>query len=151
MVKGVFGWPAIHTRANQNEPTPKLDNIFIDCGATSKQEVEDLGIFVGCMITYPDTFFELNNRYFVCRALDNRIGGFMIAEVARLLQENKKKLPFGLYITNSVQEEVGLYGAEMIADTIKPNIAIVTDVTHDTTTPMIEKKKKVIRNAVMGL
>lgn len=63
----------------------------------------------------------------------------------------QKKLPFGLYITNSVQEEVGLYGAEMIADTIKPNIAIVTDVTHDTTTPMIEKKKKVTRNAVMGL
>ena len=66
----------------------------------------------------------------------------MIAEVARLLKENKKKLPFGLYITNSVQEEVGLYGADMIADTIKPNIAIITDVTHDTTTPMIEKKKE---------
>jgi putative aminopeptidase FrvX len=143
IVKGVFGWPAIHTRgANQDEPTPKIENIFIDCGATSKQEVEDLGIFVGCMITYPDEFFEMNDRYFVCRALDNRIGGFMIAEVARLLKENKKELPFGLYITNSVQEEVGLYGADMIADTIKPNIAIVTDVTHDTTTPMIEKKKE---------
>ena len=49
--------------------------------------------------------------------------------------DNEKKLPFGLYITNSVQEEVGLYGATMIAQTIKPNIAIVTDVTHDTTTP----------------
>jgi putative aminopeptidase FrvX len=108
--------------------------------------VEEMGIFVGCMITYPDEFFEMNDRYFVCRALDNRIGGFMIAEVARLLKENKKSIPFGLYITNSVQEEVGLYGADMIADTIKPNIAIVTDVTHDTTTPMIEKKKKVIRN-----
>lgn len=143
IVKGVFGWPAIHTRsANQNEPVPKIENIFIDCGATSKKEVQDLGIEVGCMITYPDEFFEMNNRYFVCRALDNRIGGFMIAEVARLLKENKKKLPFGLYITNSVQEEVGLYGADMIADTIKPNIAIVTDVTHDTTTPMIEKKKE---------
>ncbi|MPS72775.1 MAG: M42 family peptidase [Chryseobacterium sp.] len=143
IIKGVFGWPAIHTRStNQNEPTPKIDNIFIDCGATSKKEVEELGVFVGCMITYPDEFFELNDRYFVCRALDNRIGGFMIAEVARLLKENKKKLPFGLYITNSVQEEVGLYGADMIADTIKPNIAIVTDVTHDTTTPMIEKKKE---------
>ncbi len=66
----------------------------------------------------------------------------MIAEVARLLKENKNKLPFGLYITNSVQEEVGLYGAEMIANTIKPNIAIVTDVTHDTTTPFIDKKKR---------
>jgi putative aminopeptidase FrvX len=63
----------------------------------------------------------------------------MIAEVARLLQENKKKLPFGLYIVNSVQEEIGLRGAEMIADRIKPHVAIITDVTHDTTTPMINK------------
>jgi putative aminopeptidase FrvX len=82
----------------------------------------------------------LNNDKFVCRAIDNRMGGFMIAEVARLLHENKKKLPFGLYITNSVQEEIGLRGAEMITNTIKPNVAIVTDVCHDTTTPMIEKK-----------
>ncbi len=94
------------------------------------------------MITYPDEFFQLNDKYFVSRALDNRVGGFMIAEVARLLKENKKKIPFGLYITNSVQEEVGLYGANMIAETIKPNIAIITDVTHDTSTPMIEKKKE---------
>ncbi len=142
-IKGVFGWPAIHTRGlDSKEPIPKIENIFIDCGASSKKEVEDLGIYVGCMITYPDTFFELNQQYFIGRALDNRMGGFMIAEVARLLKENKKKLPFGLYITNSVQEEVGLYGATMIAETIKPNIAIVTDVTHDTTTPMIEKKKE---------
>lgn len=143
IVKGVFGWPAIHTRIGaKDELTPKIETIFIDCGATTKQEVLDMGIDVGCMITYPDEFFELNDRYFVCRALDNRIGGFMIAEVARLLKENSKKLPFGLYIINSVQEEVGLYGADMIADTIKPNIAIVTDVTHDTTTPMIDKKKE---------
>lgn len=66
----------------------------------------------------------------------------MIAEVARLLHENNKKLPFGLYVTNSVQEEIGLRGAEMITHTIKPNVAIVTDVTHDTTTPMIDKKKE---------
>ncbi len=143
IVKGVFGWPAIHTRgAGSDKPVPKIENIFIDCGATSKEEVEELGVHVGTMITYPDQFFELNDRYFVSRALDNRIGGFMIAEVARLLQEHGKELPFGLYITNSVQEEVGLYGADMIADTIKPNIAIVTDVTHDTSTPMIEKKKE---------
>ena len=143
VVKGVFGWPAIHTRGvNSDEPVPKLDNIFIDTGCSTKKEVEELGDFVGTMITYPDEFFQLNDKYFVSRALDNRVGGFMIAEVARLLKENKKKLPFGLYITNSVQEEVGLYGANMIADTIKPNIAIVTDVTHDTSTPMIEKKKE---------
>ena len=140
IVKGVFGWPAIHTRDKEKEQAPKLDNITIDVGCSSKEEVEALGVHVGCVITYPDEFFILNNDKFVSRALDNRIGGFMIAEVARLLKKNKKKLPFGLYITNSVQEEIGLRGAEMITQRIKPNVAIVTDVTHDTTTPMIEKK-----------
>ncbi len=139
IVKGVFGWPAIHTRSGEKEETPSLKNIFIDIGCTSKDEVEKKGIHVGCVVTFEDEFMQLNDRYYVGRALDNRAGGFMIAEVARLLKENKKKLPFGLYIVNSVQEEIGLRGAEMIAHKIKPNVAIVTDVTHDTTTPMINK------------
>lgn len=142
IIKGVFGWPAIHTRKAGKEEVPKLDNIFIDIGAKDKKEVAKMGVHVGCVITYPDTFQILNKNKFVCRAIDNRAGGFMIAEVARLLKENNIKLPFGLYITNSVQEEVGLRGAEMITQTIKPNIAIVTDVCHDTTTPMINQKEQ---------
>ena len=140
IVKGVFGWPAIHTRLRDKEEVPKLSNIFIDLGCENKEQVEALGVHVGCVITYPDEFMILNENKFVCRAIDNRMGGFMIAEVARLLKENNKKLPFGLYIVNSVQEEIGLRGAEMIAHRIKPNVAIVTDVCHDTTTPMIDKK-----------
>ena len=140
IVKGVFGWPAIHTRNRDKEEPATLKNIFIDCGCETKEEVEKLGVHVGCVITYPDEFMILNENKFVCRAIDNRMGGFMIAEVARLLKENKKKLPFGLYIVNSVQEEIGLRGAEMITQTIRPNVAIVTDVCHDTSTPMIEKK-----------
>ncbi|HBH23087.1 MAG TPA: peptidase M42 [Cytophagales bacterium] len=142
IVKGVFGWPAIHTRDRAKEEAPKLENICIDIGAKDKEEVEQMGVHVGCVITYPDEFHILNKNKFVCRALDNRMGGFMIAEVARLLHENGVKLPFGLYITNSVQEEIGLRGAEMITETIQPNVAIVTDVTHDTTTPMIDPKKQ---------
>ena len=142
VVKGVFGWPAIHTRNRAKEEPPKPDNICIDIGAKDKAEVEKMGVHVGCVITYPDEFHILNGDKFVCRALDNRMGGFMIAEVARLLKENNKELPFGLYITNSVQEEIGLRGAEMITQTIKPDVAIVTDVTHDTTTPMIDPKKQ---------
>ena len=140
IVQGVFGWPAIHTRKNGKEELPKLDNIFIDVGAKDKKEVVKMGIHVGCVITYPDTFKVLNKDKFLCRAIDNRAGGFMIAQVARLISENKIKLPFGLYITNSVQEEVGLRGAEMITQTLNPNLALVTDVCHDTTTPMINKK-----------
>ena len=142
VVKGVFGWPAIHTRDKSKEETPKIENICIDVGCSTKEEVEELGVHVGCVITYPDEFFILNKDKFVCRGLDNRMGGFMIAEVARMLKENKVNLPFGLYITNSVQEEIGLRGAEMISNTIQPNVAIVTDVCHDTTTPMIDKKKE---------
>ncbi len=140
IVKGVFGWPAIHTRNRDKEENPKISNIFIDLGCETKEQVEKLGVHVGCVITYPDEFEILNENKFVCRAIDNRMGGFMIAEVARLLHENKIKLPFGLYITNAVQEEVGLRGAEMITQTIKPNVAIITDVCHDSTTPMIDKK-----------
>lgn len=139
IVKAVFGWPAIHTRSGEKEEAPTLKNIFLDCGCTTAEEVEKLGIHVGCVITYDDEFMILNDRYYVGRALDNRAGGFIIAEVARMLKENKKNLPFGLYIVNSVQEEIGLRGAEMIANRIKPHVAIITDVTHDTQTPMINK------------
>ncbi len=142
LVKAVFGWPAIHTRlgnVDAKETQPKVDNLFLDCGARNKKEVEALGIHIGAVATYEDGYDELAHGYLIGRAFDNRIGGFMIAEVARLLKENKKKLPFGLYIVNAVQEEIGLRGAEMIARRIKPNVAIVTDVTHDSTTPMINK------------
>ena len=142
VVKGVFGWPAIHTRKSGKEEAPKLDNIFIDIGAKDKKEVEKMGVHVGCVITYPDTFQIINKNKFVCRAIDNRVGGFMIAEVGRLLHQNKIKLPYGLYITNAVQEEVGLHGAEMITQTINPDVAIVTDVCHDTSTPMINQKEQ---------
>lgn len=141
-VKAVFGWPAIHTRlgnTDQKETQPKVDNLFLDCGARTKKEAEELGIHVGAVVTYQEGFDELANGYYIGRAMDNRIGGFMIAEVARLLKENKKKLPYSLYIVNAVQEEIGLRGAEMVARRIKPDVAIITDVTHDTTTPMINK------------
>ncbi|MEO0341001.1 MAG: M42 family metallopeptidase [Bacteroidota bacterium] len=142
IVKGVFGWPAIHTRHGEDAKlAPKTTNIFVDVGAKDKAEVEAMGIHVGCLITFEDEFLILNDRFYVGRALDNRMGGFCIAEVARLIKENNIDLPFSLYIVNSVQEEIGLRGAEMIAQTIKPNVAIVTDVTHDTHTPLVSAQK----------
>lgn len=138
IVKGVFGYPAIHVREGDDKG-PNMKTIFLDLGCSSKEEVEKLGVHVGCVATFEDEFMVLNKKHFVGRALDNRIGGFMIAEVARLLKENKKKLPFGLYIVNAVQEEIGLKGAEMIAHRIKPDVAIVTDVCHDTQSPAYNK------------
>ena len=142
IVRGVFGWPAIHTRrGDEAKLQPQIHNIFIDVGADSKEEVLKMGIHVGSVITYPDELEVMNDRFYCGRALDNRMGGFCIAEVARLLRERSIELGYTLYIVNSVQEEVGLRGAQMIANTIRPNVAIVTDVTHDTTTPLLNKKK----------
>jgi putative aminopeptidase FrvX len=141
VVKGVFGWPAIHVRDAAREETPTLKNIFIDIGAESKKEVEAMGVHVGSVAVFEDELIELNKNYLTGRALDNRMGGYMIAEVARRLHEKKKKLPFGLYIVNAVQEEIGLRGAEMISRRLKPDLAICTDVTHDTQSPMYNKKE----------
>jgi tetrahedral aminopeptidase len=141
VVQGVFGWPAIHVRDAAREEAPTLKNIFIDIGAESKKEVEEMGVHVGSVAVFQDELMELNKNYLTGRALDNRMGGYMIAEVARRLHENKKKLPFCLYVVNAVQEEIGLRGAEMISRRLKPDLAICTDVTHDTQSPMYNKKE----------
>jgi putative aminopeptidase FrvX len=141
-VKGVFGWPAIHVRELAKDTAPKVSDLTIDVGAANKQEVHEMGIHVGTVVTFSDGLFEMNNRFYVGRALDNRMGGFMIAEVARRLKENNVKLPFTLYVVNAVQEEIGLRGAEMIVRRLKPDLAICTDVTHDTQSPMYKKKEQ---------
>jgi putative aminopeptidase FrvX len=142
IVKGVFGWPAIHVRDTSKDINPSLDNIFIDTGAASKKEVLEMGVHVGCVVVFEDGLTELNNKYLCGRALDNRIGGFMIAQVLRKLHTNKIELPFALYVVNAVQEEIGLRGAEMISRKINPHVAVITDVCHDTTAPLYEKKKQ---------
>ena len=140
LIPAIFGWPAIHVR-DKKSITPSISTVVLDCGCNSDKEVEKMGIHVGSIVTFKDDLFEMNNNFLVGRALDNRIGGFMIAQVAAKIKKNKIKLPFSLYIVNSVQEEVGLRGASMIANRIKPNLAIITDVTHDTQSPLYSKIK----------
>jgi putative aminopeptidase FrvX len=140
VVKGIFGWPATHVRKSLDKG-PSLETIFIEVGCSSKQEVLNLGIDIGCPVTFDDDLKILNGNIIVGPALDNKIGGFIIAEVARKIFENGKKLPFTLYIINSVQEETGKLGAVMMGNNLHPDVAIVTDVTHDTQSPMYDKKK----------
>jgi putative aminopeptidase FrvX len=138
-VKGVFGWPAVHVRLGK-DPEVKPENVCIDVGCANKEEVEKLGIHVGAVAVFEAGSEWLNDQFLIGRALDNRMGGFMIAEVARHIQEQKIDLPFTLYVVNSVQEEIGLRGAEMISRRLAPDVAIVTDVTHDTYSPLYNKK-----------
>lgn len=139
-VDGIFGHPAIHIKDRKSEAT--LETAFIDVGASSKEDVNKLGIKVGTVVTFQADFMKLGKDYYTGRALDNRIGGFMIAEVARKIKEDGIELPYKLYIVNSVQEEIGLRGAQMITQTIKPNVAIVTDVCHETSSPAYNASKE---------
>src|SRR5688572_11681524 len=86
-VRAVFGWPAIHTRigTDQKETQPRTDNLWLDCGARNRKEIEALGIHIGAVVTYQDGYDEMANGNLIGRAFDNRIGGCMIAEVVRLL------------------------------------------------------------------
>ncbi len=143
-IPAIFGWPAIHTRHSQKEKAkkPNIETIILDGGFSSKEEVLKKGINIGDIVTFDQELRQLNNKFWVGRALDNRIGGFAIAEVARKLHQKKIKLPYALYIVNAVQEEVGHNGARMIAQRIQPNLAIITDVCHCTHSPLYNKIKE---------
>ena len=141
-LKAVFGWPAIHVRKEREKAKMNAENVVLDGGFSSKKEANEAGVMVGSIVTFNQDLVALNDKFLSGRALDNRMGGVILAEVARMLFENKKKLPFGLYLVNAVQEEVGHRGAIMAAHNIQPNLALVTDVTHDTQSPFYNKKKE---------
>jgi putative aminopeptidase FrvX len=141
-VTGVFGWPSAQSRS-QTDNAPKTSNLFIDVGCSNKEEVLDLGIEVGDPILFDDAMTVLNDRLYAGRALDNRIGGYIIAEVARKIRtEGQGRPAFSLAVINAVQEEVGLRGAQMMAERLRPDLAIVVDVTNDTCVPRIDKTGK---------
>lgn len=139
-VKGVFGWPAIHTRKAYVEKGYEQEELWVDTGLKDLKAVNKAGVEVGNLITFDDQFHEMGD-YYVGRSLDNKIGGYIIAEALRKIVEKGIELPFDLYVVNSVQEEVGLHGAKKIAKHLKADLALVHDVCHNTNTPKINKAK----------
>ncbi len=138
-VKGVVGNVAPHLTKQDGEPKlPKIHDIFIDIGVSSRKEAEQL-IRVGDPITLTDEFDILRGDLAVARAFDNRIGTFAVAEALRLLKESKVKLNCEVCAVSNVQEEVGLLGARQIAYSLHPDIALVVDVTHATDYPTVSK------------
>jgi Cellulase M and related proteins len=138
-VKGVVGNVAPHlTKLDGDPKLPKIHEIFIDIGVRSRKEAEEL-VRVGDPITLVDEFDLLRNDLAVARAFDNRIGTFAVAEALRLLKESKVKLNAEVCAVSNVQEEVGLLGARQIAYSLKPDIALVVDVTHATDYPTVNK------------
>jgi endoglucanase len=139
-VKGVVGNVAPHLRRGEDsEPKPpKIHELFIDIGADSRKEAEKL-VRVGDPITLNDEFELLRNDLAVARAFDNRIGTFAVAEALRLLAEERGKLQAEVCAVSNIMEEVGLFGARQIAYTLKPDAALVVDVTHATDYPTVSQ------------
>ena len=139
-VRGVFGWPAIHTRKEYTSKGYEQHELWVDTCLEDKKAVELAGVEIGNLITF-DTQLEEIGDYYVGRSLDNKIGGFIIAEAVKRLHQQEYHLPFDLYVVNSVQEEVGLHGAKKIAKLLKADLALVHDVCHNTNTPKYDKAK----------
>tara|TARA_B100000575_G_scaffold294531_1_gene311160 strand:- start:837 stop:1913 length:1077 start_codon:yes stop_codon:yes gene_type:complete len=141
-VVGITGNTAIHLQDQKNGggKKPAWKEIYIDIGVTSKEEALKL-VQVGDPITYEDNFEFLNDHILTARALDNRIGGYIVAQVLRMLKNVSQDLHVNAVALNSVQEEVGGFGARMMSYRLNPDLALVTDVTHATDSPGIDQKE----------
>lgn len=142
-VRGLIGNTAIHLRRDSldDEKPPKVHDLYVDVGATSDEEVRALGIRVGHPAVYADGVEELGAHCISGRALDNRLGGFIISQVLAKLSTRRDMLQSTVYAVNAVQEEIGGNGAMMAAHRLMPDLCIVLDVTHATETPGIEPAK----------
>ncbi len=142
-VTGIIGNTAIHLRRDEagSEKAPSVHDLWVDVGASDAKQVAALGIRVGHPAIYQDAPLELAHKRLVGRALDNRLGGYIIAQVLRRLARPRKKQPFTLICLNAVQEEIGGHGAAMATHRLRPDIAICLDVTHATDTPGIDAAK----------
>ena len=140
-VKGVVGNVAPHLAKMEGErKVPKMEDLFIDIGAKNRKEAQKL-VRVGDPITLNCPFELLRGDLAIARAFDNRVGTFAVAETVRLLKEGKGKLNAEILAVSNIMEEVGLLGARQIAYTLKPDAALVVDVTHATDYPTVNQQQ----------
>jgi len=140
-VRGVIGNIAIHIRDREDEKVPKVHELWVDIGALSEKEVAEAGIRVGHPMVYADGVEEIGHNRLMGRALDNRIGGYIVAEVLARLAKGKQRPGATVIGVNAVQEEIGGHGARMVAHRLMPDLAVVLDVTHATDTPDTNHRK----------
>ncbi|MDF3003033.1 MAG: ysdC [Bacillota bacterium] len=147
-VTGIIGAKAPHILTAEEKKQPvTINSLFIDIGAGSKDEVEALGIRSGDPVV-PFSTFEMceSFRCFRGKALDDRIGCSMLIEIFRELHATP--VPGTVYGVMTVQEEVGIRGAGTSVSVVKPDLAIVLDVTVATDTPNISPGDVVSKTAL---
>ncbi len=124
-IDGVVGTKPSHLVTEQERRTPvEVSDLWIDVGAEDRAHAERMGIRVGDPVTYRPNFRSENGLMFG-KALDNRIGLALLADMARRLSAGR--LPFDVYLVATVQEEIGSRGAKTAAEAVNPTIALMVD------------------------
>lgn len=128
-VSGVIAARGIHVQsADERKKLPKIEDLYIDIGTNSREETEKL-LSRGDFGTFDTPFLTLgkNNTLMACKALDDRLGCAVLIEVLRAVAD--QKLPLDLWFCFTAHEEIGKSGAEVTANRIKPDAAIVIETT----------------------
>jgi len=140
-IYGVIGSKPPHLmKGDDKNKSIKADDMFIDIGARSREEVEEMGIKIGSPISLDMEMKELMNGRITGKALDDRIGVAMMIEAVR-----RAKSDATIYAVGTVQEEVGLKGARTAAFSLSPDVAIVCEVAIAGDHPGIEERNKNIK------
>jgi endoglucanase len=139
-VFGVIARKPIHLLTEEErKQVPKVKDLWIDIGAASKAEAEEL-VRVGDSVTVELGFREMRNARASSPAMDDKCGLWVVMEALRRI--DRTKLQCAVYAVSTVQEEVGLRGARTSAFGIDPQVGIAVDVTHATDCPTIDKKQE---------
>jgi putative aminopeptidase FrvX len=139
-VVGVIGKKAIHLmEPEERKKVSDIKSLWIDIGAKDADEAKGM-VRVGDAGVVDQDLLELPNDRIASRALDNRMGAFVVLEALRLLSE-EEGVNAEVVAVASVQEEIGLYGARGAAFGLDPDAAIAVDVTHATDTPGVSKNE----------
>ena len=139
-VPGVIGRKAIHLlEEDERKKAADLKDLCIDVGARDGDEAKSL-VRVGDVAVIAGEPVELPNERVVSRAMDNRLGAYIALEAARLVAE-AGGAKWDVVAAAAVQEEVGLNGARALAHGLRPDVAIVVDVTHETDTLGVDPKR----------
>lgn len=127
-IRGIIGSKPPHALSPEERKKPvDIKNMYIDIGVGSKEEAKEAGIELGNMITPYSEFESLaNDKYLTAKAFDNRYGCALAVDVLQQLKD--ENIDINLYGGATVQEEVGLRGAKVAANLIKPDLAIAVDV-----------------------
>lgn len=141
-VAGVVGKKAIHLMDEEDRTkASKTKNLWVDVGAASLDEVREIGVRVGDPVVVSQGMIRLAGDRIASRAIDNRIGAFVVLEAIRMLADDPPAAAATAVAT--VQEEIGFLGggASTSAFALEPDVAVVVDVTFSTDVPDIEKKE----------